>query len=75
MKPERFDQTICAPASARGGAIAVIRVSGNDALRCVDRIFRGKTSLANAKGYSLHFGTAHETDGSLLDEVLVSVCR
>ena len=75
MKPERFDQTICAPASARGGAIAVIRVSGNDALRCVDRIFRGKTSLANAKGYSLHFGTIHDADGSLLDEVLVSVFR
>ena len=75
MKPERFDHTICAPASARGGAIAVIRVSGNDALRCVDRIFRGKTSLANAKGYSLHFGTIHDADGSLLDEVLVSVFR
>jgi tRNA modification GTPase len=41
----------------------------------VDRIFRGKTPLAEAKGYSLHFGTVHEVDGTLLDEVLVSVFR
>ena len=70
-----FDHTIVAPATARGGAIAVIRVSGNDALPCVDRIFRGKTPLAEARGYSLHFGTLHEADGTLLDEVLVSVFR
>ena len=70
-----FNHTIVAPATAWGGAIAVIRVSGNDALPCVDRIFRGKTPLAKAKGYSLHFGTVHEADGTLLDEVLVSVFR
>ncbi len=70
-----FDHTIVAPATARGGAIAVIRVSGNDALPCVDRIFRGKTPLAQSRGYSLHFGTLHEADGTLLDEVLVSVFR
>ena len=75
MQQERFDNTICAPATARGGAIAVIRVSGRDALACVDRIFRGKKPLADAQGYSLHFGSLHEADGALLDEVLVSVFR
>ena len=70
-----FDHTIVAPATAQGGAIAVIRVSGSDALLCVDRIFRGKTPLAQSRGYSLHFGTLHEADGTLLDEVLVSVFR
>ena len=70
-----FNHTIVAPATARGGAIDVIRVSGSDALLCVDRIFRGKTPLADAKGYSLHFGSVHEADGTLLDEVLVSVFR
>lgn len=70
-----FNHTIVAPATARGGAIDVIRVSGSDALLCVDRIFRGKTPLAEAKGYSLHFGSVHEADGTLLDEVLVSVFR
>ena len=70
-----FDNTICAPATARGGAIAVIRVSGLHALRCVDGIFSGRTSLADAPGYSIHYGEIHEADGTLLDEVVVSVFR
>lgn len=70
-----FDNTICAPATARGGAIAVIRVSGLHALRCVDGIFSGRTSLADASGYSIHYGEIHEADGTLLDEVVVSVFR
>lgn len=70
-----FDDTICAPATASGGALAVIRLSGREALAVADRIFRGRTSLAEAPGYSLHFGTVCEADGSQLDEVLVSVFR
>ena len=67
--------TICAPASARGGAIAVIRVSGSDALTCVDRIYSGSKPLAASAGYTMHFGSIHDADGSLLDEVVVSVYR
>lgn len=70
-----FENTIAAPSTAPGGAVAVIRVSGPEALDCADHIFRGKTSLAQAKGYSLHFGSIREADGSLIDEVLVSVFR
>ena len=70
-----FDNTICAPATARGGAIAVIRVSGKNAIRCVDRIFSGRTPLSEAAGYTLHFGSIREADGSLVDEVVVSVFR
>ena len=72
---DHFENTIAAPSTAPGGAVAVIRVSGPEALDCADRIFRGKTSLALAKGYSLHFGSIREADGSLIDEVLVSVFR
>ncbi len=72
---EHFDNTICAPTTAPGGAMAVIRISGLHAIRCVDRIFRGRTSLAEAQGYSMHFGSVIEADGSLLDEVIVSVFR
>ena len=46
--------TICAPATSAGmGAIAVIRVSGPDALAAVDRVvaFRSGTAAA-AKGYT-----------------------
>ncbi|MBR0256043.1 MAG: tRNA uridine-5-carboxymethylaminomethyl(34) synthesis GTPase MnmE [Bacteroidales bacterium] len=72
---DHFENTIAAPSTAPGGAVAVIRVSGPKALDCADHIFRGKTSLAQAKGYSLHFGSIREADGSLIDEVLVSVFR
>ena len=70
-----FDNTICAPASASGGAIAVIRVSGWNAITYTDRIFKGRAPLSDAEGYSLHYGEIREADGRLLDEVLVSVFR
>ena len=70
-----FDNTIVAPATGRGGAIAVVRVSGLNAIRCVDRIFRGRIPLSSAPGYSMHFGSIREDDGTLLDEVVVSVFR
>ena len=70
-----FDNTIVAPATARGGAIAVIRVSGLNAIRCVDRIFKGRAPLTQAEGYSIHYGKILENDGTLLDEVVVSVFR
>ena len=72
---QKFDNTICAPAASRGGAISVIRVSGDDAIACVDRIFRGHTPLSEADGYTLHYGTVVEPDGSPLDDVVVSVFR
>lgn len=48
--------TIAAPATAAGGALAVIRVSGGNALTICDRIFRGSAPLADAGGYTVHYG-------------------
>ena len=45
--------TIVAPATASGGAIAVIRLSGPEAIACCDRIFRGRKPLAEAAGQTL----------------------
>lgn len=70
-----FDNTICAPATAQGGAIAIIRVSGMHAIQHVDKLFKGRTPLSGAPGYSLHYGEIREADGTLLDEVLVSIYR
>ena len=78
--------TICAPATAPGGAIAVVRVSGPEAIAITSRIF--SKDLTQAKGYSLHYGYIHsvyengaestpdstESD-ALIDDVLVSVFR
>lgn len=68
---------ICAPATVPGtGAISVIRVSGKGSLESADKVISlRKGSIAQSKGYTLHFGSIFASDGSLLDEVIVSVFR
>lgn len=65
--------TICALATPPGGAIAVVRVCGPDAVAITGSIF--SKPLEKAEGYSLHFGQIKDMDGKELDEVLVSVFR
>ena len=65
--------TICALATPPGGAIAIIRVSGPDAVAITGSIF--SKPLKKALGYTLHFGQIKDMDGRELDEVLVSVFR
>lgn len=65
--------TICALATPPGGAIAIIRVSGPDAITVTEKIF--SKSLEKAKGYTLHFGQVTDAEGKELDEVLVSLFR
>lgn len=65
--------TICAISTAYGtGGIAVIRVSGEESIRIVDTLFRGRAPLMDAKAGSVHFGRI-EREGEILDEVLCSV--
>lgn len=69
--------TICALATPAGGAIAVIRLSGNDAINIADKVFVSKSNhrLIEAKPQTLHFGHLTNQDGDVIDEVLVSVFR
>ena len=69
--------TICAPATAPGGALSVVRVAGPEAIALTDRIFepRDGRPLATRKGYTLAFGYVRRADGSLIDEVVVSLFR
>ena len=69
--------TICAVATAPGGAIGIIRVSGEQAIAITDRIFmpigaNGKT-LAQRKPYTLAFGNIVTAQGDIIDQVLVSI--
>ena len=66
--------TIVAPATAAGGAIAVIRISGGEAFAVCDRIFRGRRPLAEADCYTVHYGTVAEGD-RVIDDVLAAVFR
>ena len=72
-----MDDTIMALATPSGaGAIAVIRLSGNDALLIADTVFRakGKKTVTNADSHTILFGDIMDDD-ELVDEVLVSVFR
>lgn len=65
--------TIAAIATPIGTAgISVIRVSGDEAIERVNSIFKGK-DLRKAKSHTIHYGHILNEDGSILDEVMVSV--
>ena len=68
---ERED-TIIALATPQGvGAIAVIRLSGKDAIKVTNSVFFGK-NLENVPSHTIHFGTIRDGE-KIIDEVLVSV--
>lgn len=69
--------TICAPATIPGtGAISIIRVSGKESLAIADKVIDTKgVPIAETEGYRLRYGTVYEADGSVLDNVIVSVFR
>lgn len=69
--------TICAPATIPGtGAISIIRVSGKESLAIADKVIDTKgVPIAETEGYRLRYGTVFEANGSVLDNVIVSVFR
>jgi tRNA modification GTPase len=87
-----LDDTIAAIATAPGEAgLAVVRVSGQDAVAIADRVFRGTNPLASVASHTLHHGWAVEPpraapvgrdahaagaeEGSRIDEVVAAVFR
>ena len=72
-----IQDTICAIATAQGGAIGSIRVSGPEAISITGSIFKpakaGKL-LSEQKPYTLTFGRIYDGD-EMIDEVLVSLFR
>ena len=70
------ENTICAIATPVGGAIAVIRISGSNAINITDEIFytiSGK-KLIDAQPNTIHYGHIKDND-TTLDEVLVSIFK
>lgn len=73
----RSGETICAPATAMGGAIAVIRISGSESLSICEKIFfpaDKNINLTDQKGFTILFGEIR-TGEVILDEVLLSIFR
>ena len=72
--------TICALATAPGGAIGIIRISGPQALEILSRVFRGKGDAQTFLPNTIHYGHIVEYDAVSqhpvpIDEVMVSVFR
>lgn len=74
IQPVPFTETIVALATASGpGAIAVIRLSGSEAIDIADGVFNGK-KLADQSSHTIHFGTIARGQ-QVLDEVLISIYK
>ncbi|UPS45851.1 tRNA uridine-5-carboxymethylaminomethyl(34) synthesis GTPase MnmE [Prevotella sp. E15-22] len=75
-----MNETICALATAPGGALGIIRISGAQTLEILSRIFT--KNLADAHPNTIHYGhiveqvaVPQQQTATIVDEVLVSVFR
>ncbi len=69
-----MNDTITAISTTQGvGAISIIRVSGNDAIKIVNKIFKGK-NLETVESHTINYGHIIDKD-EVIDEVLVSVMK
>ena len=69
-----MNDTICAISTSQGvGAISIVRVSGDDAIEVVNKIFKGK-DLTKVSSHTINYGHIMDHDETI-DEVLVSVMK
>ena len=70
-----FD-TIAAISTPPGeGAIALVRISGANAIAVADKIFRGKQKPSESASHVQHFGEIADEQGRLIDQVMISIHR
>jgi tRNA modification GTPase len=68
--------TIAAISTPPGeGAIALVRLSGANAIGVADKIFHGKETPSQFESHVQHFGEIFESEGRLIDQVVLSVHR
>ena len=69
--------TICALATAAGGAMATIRISGDQAIHITDALFASPTGrrLADCRSHTVHYGIIHDDNGQTIDDVVVTLFR
>ena len=73
MKNYKRKDTICALATGSGlGAIAIIRVSGSEAINICNKIF--SKNIADKESHTIHFGTMKNGE-KIIDEVLLSIFK
>lgn len=82
------EKTIVGIASAAGGGIGIIRVSGSESMKIVDSIFHpgkfnndenealiDKSYLQQQKSHTIHYGFIIDDNNEVVDEVMVSVMK
>ncbi len=75
MAIQEINDTICAISTPPGcGGIAVVRISGPEAIKIANSLWRGK-SLETVPSHTAHFGTMLDSDESELDEGVATVFR
>ncbi|GEK59645.1 tRNA uridine-5-carboxymethylaminomethyl(34) synthesis GTPase MnmE [Marinococcus halophilus] len=69
--------TIAAISTPSGeGAIAIVRLSGDEALDIADHVYKGKKSLHEVETHTIHYGHIIDpADGSVIEESMISVLR
>lgn len=82
--------TICAPATAPGGAIGIIRISGPESITIANKLF--SKDILSAPGFTMHYGTitsatandatnkpsiesGKAAESTIIDDVILSVSR
>ena len=56
------------------GALAIIRLSGDESISLVNQFFTGN-DLTDKQGYTIHYGNIKDEKNEVVDEVLVSIFR
>jgi tRNA modification GTPase len=78
VKRMEFD-TIAAISTPMGeGAIAIVRLSGDDAIKIADRLYSGPSEkqLTEVPSHTIHYGHIADPDtGQIVEEVMVSVLK
>ncbi len=75
MIRDTFNDTIAALSTPAGvGAIALVRLSGPDAVQIVSGVFSGRSDLREVASHTAHFGTVFDGE-DILDEVVATVFR
>lgn len=71
----QIDDTIVATATPNGkGALAIIRLSGPDAIRIADSVWNGKT-LAKCDSHTAHLGYIADEKGDFLDQAVATLFK
>lgn len=69
------DDTIMAVATPPGkGALAIIRLSGNEAFSIADSVWKG-TELSDSKSHTVHLGNIVDESGEVLDQAVATLFR